>query len=235
MPFIYKNGKRYSGTSNVAGDIVYDNAESGLVASSVQSAIDYLAANGSGAVDLTEAEYNVLKEAGELNPSITYYITDGELPEENRESTGVIELTQAEYDELSEEEKMSDTIYAITDVSDLEAKYISYDGSKTGLGNSIQDAVDNLDNKINEQNNNLIEQINDIKSSLAVSATSEKGTISVASGPWETKNYTVSFTKPFNTIPTVIATSSNNDCWYCIKRFGKRYRIIFCFPRSRSN
>lgn len=59
-----------------------------------------------------------------------------------------ITLTQEEYDALPEEEKAKG-IYVISDGEDLTAKNMFYDGSLTGLGNNVQDAVDNMNAYIN--------------------------------------------------------------------------------------
>ena len=53
-----------------------------------------------------------------------------------------ISLSQAEYDALSEDEK-NNGIYVTPDGEDLTAKNLFYDGSETGLGNNVQDAIDN--------------------------------------------------------------------------------------------
>ena len=55
-----------------------------------------------------------------------------------------ITLTQAEYDALSEEEK-ANGIYVVSDGEDLTSKNLAYDGSVTGFGNNVQDAIDYLD------------------------------------------------------------------------------------------
>jgi hypothetical protein len=58
----------------------------------------------------------------------------------------VVKLTQAEYDALPNTKLADDIIYLIIDSNDdrLEAKNLPYDGSITGLGNTVQDAIDNL-------------------------------------------------------------------------------------------
>lgn len=67
-------------------------------------------------------------------------------------------LTQEEYDALSEEEK-ANGIYVVPGGEDLTAKNLAYDGSVTGLGNNVQDAVDNVNKKVDEQNKNLGEKL----------------------------------------------------------------------------
>lgn len=66
----------------------------------------------------------------------------------------VITLTQEEYDALPEEEKKNG-IYVVPGGEDLTAKNLFYDGSETGLGNNVQDAVDNVNKKVEEQNKNF--------------------------------------------------------------------------------
>lgn len=53
-------------------------------------------------------------------------------------------LTQAEYDALPDSKNSDGVIYVISDAPDMDARNIFYDGSKTGLGNDIQEAIDNL-------------------------------------------------------------------------------------------
>ena len=62
-------------------------------------------------------------------------------------SAKAITLTQEEYDALSEEEK-ANGIYVVSDGEDLTAKNLAYDGSVTGLGNNVQDAVDAVNSKV---------------------------------------------------------------------------------------
>jgi hypothetical protein len=67
----------------------------------------------------------------------------------------IVKLTQAEYDALPNDKLSDDIIYLITDSDELTAENLFYDGSETGLGNTVQDAVDNLDEKVSEQNKNF--------------------------------------------------------------------------------
>ena len=64
----------------------------------------------------------------------------------------IVKLTQAEYDALPNDKLSDDIIYLIKDSGELTAENLFYDGSETGLGNTVQDAVDNLDEKVSEQN-----------------------------------------------------------------------------------
>lgn len=61
-----------------ASQVMYDNTDSGLSATDVQNAIDEIAETGGGAgvSVLTYAEYQELVDAGEVNPDISYYISD---------------------------------------------------------------------------------------------------------------------------------------------------------------
>ena len=57
----------------------------------------------------------------------------------------IVKLTQAEYDALPNTKLADDIIYLIIDANDdrFEARNLPYDGSITGLGNTVQDAIDN--------------------------------------------------------------------------------------------
>ncbi len=59
----------------------------------------------------------------------------------------VTEISKADFDKLSDAEKASG-VYYVSDGDGLSAKNLEYDGSKTGLGNNVQDAID----KLSEQN-----------------------------------------------------------------------------------
>ena len=59
------------------------------------------------------------------------------------EGREIVELTQAEYDALGDVVNTNGVLYAITDGEDLTAKNIPYDGSVTGLGDTVQSAIDN--------------------------------------------------------------------------------------------
>lgn len=115
----------------------------------------YYGSSADGSVDITQAEYDKLKASGQVNPSITYYITDGEVEDSGGGNANIVELTQEEYDALPESKLTDGVLYAITDGEDFNASNLPYDGNETGLGNTVQEAVDNLDNKISEQNKNL--------------------------------------------------------------------------------
>ena len=59
MGLIMKNGQPYGGSGDMASNIAYDSTSSGLPASTVQSAIDYLNENGIGKVDTEGIIVNV--------------------------------------------------------------------------------------------------------------------------------------------------------------------------------
>ena len=60
----------------------------------------------------------------------------------------VVKLTQAEYNALPNDKLSDDNIYLITDAGELSADNISYDGSETGLGNNVQEAIDELNSNL---------------------------------------------------------------------------------------
>lgn len=64
-----------------------------------------------------------------------------------------VELTKAQYEALGESTKTDGILYAITDGDELSAKNMAYDGSVTGLGNNVQDAIDELNSNINNKAN----------------------------------------------------------------------------------
>lgn len=112
----------------------------------IRNDIKYAGGAGSGscnAVDLTMAEYEALEAAGKISEDTTYYITDAS---DGDFFSGIRKITQAEYDSLPTIEKYSGT-YLITDAEEMSAKTLSYDGSKTGLGTNVQDAIDNSNSK----------------------------------------------------------------------------------------
>ena len=103
-------------------------------------------------VKLTQAEYDALPSS-KNSDGILYAITDGE--SSSGGTSKPVELTKAQYEALGESTKTDGILYAITDGDDLSAKNLEYDGSITGLGNNVQDAIDVLNANVNEQNKNI--------------------------------------------------------------------------------
>ena len=124
------------------------------------------------------------------------FILDGQEYGGGGSGSNIVKLTQAEYDALSNDKLSNNTIYLITDSGELAAENLFYDGSQTGLGNNVQDAIDELNSNIT-----MILQGN---------AISENGVETIACPSNSTFTHTVSFSKPFNTIPTIICTCKNN-------------------------
>lgn len=113
----------------------------------------------------------------------------------------VRKMTQAAYDALPEEEQNSG-MYLIEDGGELTAKNLAYDDTETQLGvNNVQDAIVEQGKKITSLQQ-LLEG-----SGLA---TSESGSTTVGCLESTPVNGVISFTTPFNTIPTVIATYYNS-------------------------
>lgn len=83
------------------------------------------------------------------------FILDGQEYGGGSCGSNVIKLTQAEYDALPNDKLSDDNIYLITDSGELTAENLFYDGSQTGLGNNVQDAMNVLNNKVDKQNKNL--------------------------------------------------------------------------------
>ena len=72
------------------------------------------------------------------------FILDGQEYGCGSGGSNVIKLTQAEYNALPNNKLSDDNIYLITDSGELTAENLFYDGSQTGLGNNVQDAIDGL-------------------------------------------------------------------------------------------
>ena len=139
--------------SESAKDITFSNTVSGLNSVNVQDAIDELAVNGSGSVDLTMAEYEALEAEGKVSLDTTYYITDASVPGGSVGNVEIPELTQAEYDALPENEK-ENGIYVVTDGNELTAENIECK-DVDGNGSTVQTEIDKLNNNIDEQNKNF--------------------------------------------------------------------------------
>ena len=111
----------------------------------MQNGISY---GGVDIVKLTQAEYDALPES-KYTDGILYAITDGE-SSSGGGSSKPVELTKAQYEALGESTKTDGILYAITDGDELSAKNLEYDGSQTGLGNNVQDAIDELNSNITD-------------------------------------------------------------------------------------
>lgn len=115
MGLIMKNGIAYGGGSGSSGG------------------------GNANIVKLTQAEYDKLPES-KYSDGILYAITDGS----SSGSVGKpVELTRAQYEALGDSVLNDNILYAITDGDGLSAKGLAYDGSKTGLGDNVQEAIDN--------------------------------------------------------------------------------------------
>ena len=74
---IYKNGMQYSGTTDAATNINYDNSKGAIKAGNVQGAIDEIMETTSQSRNLTQAEYDALPDT-KYTDGIEYFITDAE-------------------------------------------------------------------------------------------------------------------------------------------------------------
>ena len=77
MGKIYKNGIQYSGTTDAATNINYDNSKGAIRAGNVQGAIDEIMETTSQSRTLTQAEYDALPDT-KYTDGIEYFITDAE-------------------------------------------------------------------------------------------------------------------------------------------------------------
>ena len=77
MGKIYKNGIQYSGTTDAATNINYDNSKGAIKAGNVQGAIDEIMETTSQSRNLTQAEYDALPDT-KYTDNIEYFITDAE-------------------------------------------------------------------------------------------------------------------------------------------------------------
>ena len=81
-------------------------------------------------------------------------------------------------------------------------EYVEEDGSRT----TVQDKIDEQNKNLND----LSKKIVDIESKLKNSATSQSGSLTITAMQNLASEYTVTFQETFNTIPTIIITSSNS-------------------------
>ena len=105
------------------------------------------------------------------------FILDGQEYGGGGSGSNIVKLTQAEYDALSNDKLSNDTIYLITDSGELAAENLFYDGSQTGLGNNVQDAIDELNSNIDEQNKKLRDIIIIKNRNYNITPTTEKSVI----------------------------------------------------------
>lgn len=76
------------------------------------------------------------------------FILDGQEYGGSASGSKIVKLTQAEYDALPNDKLSDDIVYLITDSGELTAENLFYDGSVTGLGNTVQEAIDEQNKKI---------------------------------------------------------------------------------------
>ena len=132
------------------------------------------------------------------------FILDGQEYGGGGSGNQIVKLTQAEYDALSNDKLSNNTIYLITDSGELAAENLFYDGSQTGLGNNVQDAIDEL-------NSNLI-QLKKINASISVSA----GAWSYVSYNEIKSNYLEESETIIAVIPSVYNGSSDTSKVLCV-------------------
>lgn len=94
-------------------------------------------------IKMTQADYDALPDS-KYSDGILYAIIDDNGDAEGGMVAKPVELTKAQYEALGDSVLNDNILYAITDGDGLTAKGIEYDGSVSGLGNNIQDAIDNL-------------------------------------------------------------------------------------------
>ena len=177
MGAIMKNGKLYGGSGDTASDIVFDSTSSGLPASTVQSAIDYLkkhAYNTDGIVVNVEIENWIEQTDGtftntiavsEVVPDNIYDVSlYGDFTEEQAEAFDFLVSSIDTADRqivLTALEKV-DVAFSIilrgkvnledknVYVSDLSATSIDYDNSKSNLDSTnMQNAMDEVATMVN--------------------------------------------------------------------------------------
>ena len=137
-----------------AGDVSYDNTESGLQATDVQAALDELASGAGGAdyVELTQAEYDLLTPAEKHNGKM-YFITDA--PSGGGGGGGSPAAVDVSYDnttsglQATEVQSAIDELSAEVDNISLDAEDVSYDNTDSGLqATDVQEAIDELKSDI---------------------------------------------------------------------------------------
>ena len=131
---IYKNGIQYSGTTDAATNINYDNSKGAIKAGNVQGAIDEIMETTSQSRTLTQAEYDALPDT-KYTDGIEYFITDAEpldastIAYDNTASKMTATNVQAGIDELNSnlEQKVGITNY----VDGQMIKFGIFDGAST--------------------------------------------------------------------------------------------------------
>lgn len=130
---IYKNGIQYSGTTDAATNINYDNSKGAIRAGNVQGAIDEIMETTSQSRTLTQAEYDALPDT-KYTDGIEYFITDAEpldastIAYDNTASKMTATNVQAGIDELNNRSNLisdawnASTTYAV-------GKYCIYNNS----------------------------------------------------------------------------------------------------------
>lgn len=139
-----------------AGDVSYDNTESGLQASDVQAALDELAEGGGGAdyVELTQAEYDLLTPAEKHNGKM-YFITDAPSGGGGGGSSTLAELDDTNISSPSNGQilKYNTSTYKWENANESggspAAEDVSYDNTVSGLeATEVQSAIDELNSEI---------------------------------------------------------------------------------------
>lgn len=143
-------------------------------------------------VKLTQAEYDALPDS-KNSDGILYAIEDGEISSSGG-SAKAITISQEDFDKLSEEEK-ANGIYVIPDGEDLTAKNMFYDDSETSLGNTVQDAIDELSSNLTNKKPATV---------LSGAVSVEQTTVTHPS------SVLVVFDTPFSSAPTITVSSSNS-------------------------
>ena len=138
-----------------AGDVSYDNTESGLQASDVQAALDELAEGGGGAdyVELTQAEYDLLTPAEKHNGKM-YFITDAPSGGGGGSSTlAGLDDTNISSPSNGQILKYNASTYKWENANESggspAADDVSYDNTTSGLqATEVQSAIDELNSEI---------------------------------------------------------------------------------------
>lgn len=181
----------------------------------IRNNVRYAAGGGNlNIVKLTQAEYDALPDS-KYSDGILYAIEDGEISSTGG-SAKAITISQEDFDKLSEEEKASG-IYVIPEGEDLTAKNLFYDGSVTGLGNTVQDAIDNLSEQNKKYEYEVISQEDFIESVT-------KGTISSV----DIKKYNNKIIGIIYFTGTISPSAGNNTKILTIKE-QYRPKITQCF------